>query len=121
MYPAIAAAISTMMIRERRMENWGKWDKVTYKTRPATLHQSVLQKNKQQSELLDEQFIRCHTDHGDHAIVLFPGTTASEEGNEENHHADADENNRSTWGWCIIDHEGFMQSYLNQDAHDDQC
>lgn len=113
-------------------EGWkteGRW--VTYKTRPATLHvlytvhQSVLQDAKQQNKLnmflFDEWFIRGRTDHGDHAIVLFPGTTASEEGDEENHHTDADENNGSTWGWCIIDHEGFMQSYLNQDAHDNQC
>lgn len=33
---------------------------------------------------------------GDHAVVLFPGTTAAEEGDEENHHADSDEDNGSS-------------------------
>lgn len=59
--------------------------------------------------------------HGDHAIVLFPGTTAAKEGNEENDHADCDEDNGSSWGRRILDHEGFMQSYLNQDSHNNQC
>lgn len=58
--------------------------------------------------------------HGDHAVALFPGTTAAEERDEENHHADADEDNGSSWGRRVLDHEGFVQSHLNQDAHDDQ-
>lgn len=32
----------------------------------------------------------------DHAVVLFPGTAAAEEGDEENHHTDSDEDNGSS-------------------------
>lgn len=31
--------------------------------------------------------------HCDHAIVLFPGTTAAKEGDEENHHTNSNEDN----------------------------
>lgn len=57
---------------------------------------------------------------GDHAVVLFPGTAAAEECDEENHHTDSDEDNGRSWGWRIFDHEGFVQSHLNQDSHDNQ-
>lgn len=29
--------------------------------------------------------------HGNHAVVLLPGTAAAKEGNEENDHTDSDE------------------------------
>ncbi len=58
---------------------------------------------------------------GDHAVVLLPGTAAAEEGDEENHHSDSDEDNGSSWGRRVTDHEGVVQSHLNQDSHDNQC
>ena len=58
---------------------------------------------------------------GDHAIVFFPGSTAAEEGNEENQDTDSDEDNGRSWGWGVADHEGAMKRHLNHDSHDNQC
>lgn len=57
---------------------------------------------------------------GDHAVVLFPGSTAAKEGDEENHHADGDEDDRSSGGCGVVDHQRFVQSHLDQDPHHDQ-
>lgn len=39
---------------------------------------------------------RAHSYHGDHAVVLFPGAAAAEEGDEENDHPDGnDDDGRS--------------------------
>lgn len=63
----------------------------------------------------------CMNYHGNHAVVLFPGTAAAKEGNEENDHTDSNEDDGGSGSWCIIDHEGPMQSDLNHDANDNQC
>lgn len=57
---------------------------------------------------------------GDHAVVLFPSAAAAEESDEEDHHADSDEDDGHSRGWRIVDHEGFVQTDLNHDSHDDQ-
>lgn len=60
------------------------------------------------------------TYHCDHAIVLFPGPTAAKEGDEENHHTHSNQDDGNYWSWRISDQEGFVQSHMNQDAHDNQ-
>lgn len=60
------------------------------------------------------------THRRDHAVVLFPGATAAKEGDEENHHTDSDDDDRSPWSWRILDHKGFVHRHLNHNSHDNQ-
>lgn len=59
--------------------------------------------------------------HGNHAVVLLKGAAAAKEGDEENDHADPDEDDGAAGGRGVVDHEGFVQGDLNQDADDNQC
>lgn len=46
--------------------------------------------------------------HGDHAVVLFPGSTAAEERHKENQDTNCDDDNWSCWGGRVLNQEGFV-------------
>lgn len=58
---------------------------------------------------------------GDHAVVLFPGSAATKEGDEEDHHPDPDDDDGDARGWGVFDPVGVVQSKLSQDANNNKC
>lgn len=57
---------------------------------------------------------------GDHAVVLFPGAAAAEEGDEEDHDPNPDDDDGDAGGRRVLDLVGAVQTNLHQDADDDQ-
>lgn len=58
---------------------------------------------------------------GDHAVVLFPGSTAAEECDEESQKTHHDEDNGACRGVDVHDPKGFVHRNLHDDSHDNQC
>lgn len=57
---------------------------------------------------------------GYHAVVLFPGAAAAEEGDEENHNPDPDDDDGDSGGRHVLDLVGVVQTDLHQDANNNQ-
>lgn len=66
-------------------------------------------------------FVVNRKHRGDHAVVLFPGAAATEEGDEEDHHPDPDDDDGDARGRGVFDPVGVVQSKLSHDANNNQC
>lgn len=65
--------------------------------------------------------IWCYVDyHGDHAVILLPGTAAAKKGNEEYNHTHNNDNNWGCWGCRILNHKCVVKSHLHHDSQDNQ-